>query len=92
MIHWTDIRRGAFALNSKEELVLDAFIKYGNLYQQDVSFNQNSLFGALEDAVQPQTAEVPYVLCCQKLNKEREMIGMYLSAHPMDEFEFEIKI
>jgi len=25
-----------------------------------------------------------------KLNKEREMIGMYLSAHPMDEFEFEM--
>ena len=91
----TDIRREQFfVLNSKEELVLDAFIKYGNLYQQDVSFNQNSLFGALEDAVQITKPEVPYApewSPLVKLNKEREMIGMYLSAHPMDEFEFEIK-
>jgi len=89
-----DIRREQFfTLNSREEQVLDTFMKYGNLYQQDVSFNQNSLFGALEDAVEITKPEVPYTpewSPLVKLNKEREMIGMYLSAHPMDEFEFEL--
>ncbi|MFV0390629.1 MAG: DNA polymerase III subunit alpha [Paludibacteraceae bacterium] len=86
-------REQLFAVNSKEEPVVDTLIKYGNLYQQDVQFNQNSLFGALEDAVEITKPEIPYVgewSSLLKLNREREMIGMYLSAHPMDEFEFEI--
>ena len=89
-----DIKREQFfAINSKEEVVLDSMIKYGNLYQQDTLFNQNSLFGVLEDAVEIAKPEIPYVQEWSplvKLNREREMIGMYLSAHPMDEFEFEL--
>lgn len=89
-----DIKREQFfAINSKEEVVLDSMIRYGNLYQQDSLFNQNSLFGALEDAVEIAKPEIPYVQEWSplvKLNREREMIGMYLSAHPMDEFEFEL--
>ena len=90
----SDIRREQlFALNTKDEQVLETLIKYGNLYQQDVSFNQNSLFGSLEHAIEITKPEIPYVPEWSpliKLNKEREMIGMYLSAHPMDEFEFEM--
>ena len=82
-----------FALNSREELVLETLIKYGNLYQQDMQFNQNSLFGSLDNAIEITKPEIPFVgewSSLVKLNREREMIGMYLSAHPMDEFEFEI--
>ena len=89
-----DIKREQlFALNSKEEQVIESLIKYGNLYQQDKQFNQNSLFGALENAVEITKPEIPYVpewSSLVKLNNERDMIGMYLSAHPMDEFEFEL--
>lgn len=86
-------REQVFALNSKNELVLETLIKYGNLYQQDTLFNQNSLFGSLLDEVEITKPEIPFVpewSSLVKLNREREMIGMYLSAHPMDEFEFEI--
>ncbi len=90
-----DIKREQFfTLNSKEEQVMESLIKYGNLYQQDQQFNQNSLFGALDNAVEVTKPEIPYVpewSSLVKLNREREMIGMYLSAHPMDEFEFEMK-
>lgn len=86
-------REQMFALNSREELVLETLIKYGNLYQQDMQFNQNSLFGSLDNAIEITKPEIPFVgewSSLVKLNREREMIGMYLSAHPMDEFEFEI--
>lgn len=89
-----DIKREQFfAINSKEEQVLESLIKYGNLYQQDTQFNLNSLFGSLDDAIEVTKPEIPYVpewSSLIKLNREREMIGMYLSAHPMDEFEFEM--
>ena len=82
-----------FATNSREEPVIETLIKYGNLFQQDQQFNQNSLFGSLDIAVEIAKPEIPFVpewSSLVKLNREREMIGMYLSAHPMDEFEFEI--
>lgn len=92
---FSDIRREQFFTNnSKEEQVLETLIRYGNLYQQDASFNQNSLFGDLDDTVDIAKPEIPITpewSSLVKLNKEREMIGMYLSAHPMDEFEFEMK-
>lgn len=89
-----DLRREQmFATNSREEPVIETLIKYGNLFQQDQQFNQNSLFGSLDIAVEIAKPEIPFVpewSSLVKLNREREMIGMYLSAHPMDEFEFEI--
>ncbi|VBB47501.1 DNA polymerase III, alpha subunit [uncultured Paludibacter sp.] len=89
-----DIKREQFFTNnSKEEQVLETLLRYGNLYQQDAAFNQNSLFGSLDNSVDIAKPEIPYAnewTGLVKLNKEREMIGMYLSAHPMDEFEFEM--
>lgn len=93
--NFSDIKREQiFAVNSKEEVVVDSLIKYGGLYQQDALFNQNSLFGSMEDAVEISKPEIPFVpewSSLIKLNKERDMIGIYLSAHPMDEFEFEMR-
>ncbi len=92
---FTDIKREQFfAINSKEELVVDSLIKYGNLYRQDALANQNSLFGDLNDSVvitKPEIPNVPAWSNLARLNKEREMIAIYLSAHPMDEYEFELK-
>ncbi len=89
-----DIKREQFfATNSKEELVIDSLIKYSNLYQQDATFNQNSLFGDLSDSIEVTKPEIPAVepwSNLAKLNREREMIAIYLSAHPMDEYEFEL--
>lgn len=90
---FTDIRREQFFIeNSKSEIVLDSIIRYGNKYQNDLAMNQNSLFGDT-NAVEITKPEIPYApewSPLEKLNKERDLIGMYLSAHPLDEFEFEI--
>ncbi|MCE1155855.1 MAG: DNA polymerase III subunit alpha, partial [Bacteroidales bacterium] len=88
-----DIRREQFFVeNSKGEPVLDSIIRYGNKYQMDSAQNQNSLFGGL-DTVEIAKPEIPFARDwspLEKLNKEREYIGMYLSAHPLDDYEFEI--
>lgn len=88
-----DIRREQFFVeNSKGELVLESIIRYGNKFQSDAALAQNSLFGDAE-AVEIAKPEVPFApewSPLEKLNKERDLIGMYLSAHPLDEFELEM--
>ncbi|MDO9153870.1 MAG: DNA polymerase III subunit alpha [Paludibacter sp.] len=90
---FTDIRREQFFVeNSKGELVLDSILRYGSKYQLDASLSFNSLFGD-SDPIEITKPEIPYApewSPLEKLNKERDLIGMYLSAHPLDEFEFEI--
>lgn len=90
---FSDIRREQFFIeNSKSEIVLDTIIRYGNKFQNDQAMNQNSLFGD-SNAIEISKPEIPYApewSPLEKLNKERDLIGMYLSAHPLDEFELEI--
>ena len=86
-------REQLMSFNSKGEQVLETIIRYGNKYQSDKEFNQNSLFGGF-DAVEiqkPELPEAPKWSTLEKLNKEKELIGIYLSDHPLNEYEFELK-
>ena len=90
---FADIRREQlFAENSKGEQVLETILRYGNKFQSDQSMNQNSLFGGTDavDIAKPEIPFVPEWSPLERLNKERDLIGMYISAHPLDEYEFEI--
>lgn len=90
---FTDIKREQFfAENSKGELVIETIIRYGNKFQSDNVMSRNSLFGDME-SIEIAKPEIPHAIAwspLEKLNKEKELIGMYLSAHPLDDFEFEI--
>jgi DNA polymerase III subunit alpha len=90
---FTDIKREQLvAENSKGEQVLESILRYGNKFQTDMAMTKNSLFGGM-DAIEITKPEVPYApewSPLERLNKERDLIGMYLSAHPLDEYEFEI--
>lgn len=90
---FSDIRREQFFVeNSKGEPVLETIIRYGSKFQTDTAMSKNSLFGD-SDAVEIAKPEIPYApewSPLERLNKERDLIGMYLSAHPLDEFELEI--
>lgn len=90
---FADIRREQlFAENSKGEQVLETILRYGNKFQSDQFMNQNSLFGGTDavDIAKPEIPFVPEWSPLERLNKERDLIGMYISAHPLDEYEFEI--
>ncbi len=74
--------------------VLDALMQYGNHYQQDRENSQNSLFGDLAAVIEvrhPELPNVPKWDTIERLNREKDLIGIYLSAHPLDEYEFEVK-
>ena len=84
-------REEFFATNSKGEMFLDTLVRYGQLYQQEKQQAQNSLFGGFDDGVEIATPPVPKTderwSDIEKLNKERDLVGIYLSAHPLDEYK-----
>lgn len=75
---------------SNDEEFVDVLIRYGNKYQQDKYQSMNSLFG--DDTsfmiARPELPLPVHLSDLEKLNKERELIGIYLSAHPLDDYEF----
>ena len=85
------IRREAFfAENAKGEVFLDTLVRYGQNYQTAKSESQNSLFGGFDD-VEIATPPIPKTderwSDIERLNKERDLVGIYLSAHPLDEYK-----
>ncbi len=73
---------------------LELLMNYGNKWQADKAVNSNSLFGDLADAIEikhPDLPQVPRWDTIERLNKEKDLIGIYLSAHPLDEYEFELR-
>jgi DNA polymerase-3 subunit alpha len=72
---------------------LEKAIRYGSKFQENENSSQVSLFG---DASEVQIAE-PQVPPCdewstmEKLAKEKEVVGIYISGHPLDDYKFEMK-
>jgi DNA polymerase-3 subunit alpha len=86
-------RESYFESNAKGDVFLDTLVRYGQLYQLEEQQAQNSLFGGT-DAVDIATPPVPTAepwSSIEKLNKERELVGIYISAHPLDEFKIILK-
>ena len=81
-------REQYFAVNNKGETFLDALLRYGQVFQQEKAQAMNSLFGDMGDVEisRPQAPEAEAWASIEKLNKERELVGIYLSAHPLDEY------
>ena len=83
-------REDFFAQNNKGETFLDLLTRFGQNYQAEKQQAQNSLFGDF-GSVEIQTPAVPKSDIrwsdIERLNKERELVGIYLSAHPLDEFK-----
>ena len=94
---FTDMyREQLFDVNSKGENVLESLMRYGNKFQQDKNLQTNSLFGDLggDFGVEIQHPELPKAArwsTIERLNKEKTLIGIFLSAHPLDEWEFEVR-
>ena len=84
-------REDYFAMNAKGEMFLDTLVRYGQNYQQEKTEMQNSLFGAFGEGVEIAQPPVPKNDVrwsdIERLNKERDLVGIYLSAHPLDEYK-----
>jgi len=81
-------REQFFAPNSKGEIFLESLMRYGNKYQTDKSSAINSLFGGM-NTVAISTPEIPLTEAwnnIERLNKEKDLVGIYLSSHPLDDY------
>ena len=91
----------SFGINRKQFLTpckggdtfIDALIRYGELYKKDALDSAISLFGEVEE-MKPERPEIPPMTgeedILEKLHMEKELVGMYLSSHPLDQYEFEM--
>lgn len=74
------------------QTVLDTIAKFGSNFQDQKSMMSNSLFGETEmpAVAYPPLPNVPEWSLHDLLQKEKEVLGFYLSAHPLDEYKFEM--
>lgn len=83
------IREQYFAANNKGDVFLDILIRFGQQYQMDKSSAANSLFGEMQADIAIVVPPVPQAEAwssIEKLYKEKELVGIYLSAHPLDDY------
>ena len=76
------------------DLFMDTLLKYGELYRKDSMESAISLFGDAEE-LKPERPEIPAMTAeediMEKLKFEKELVGMYLSSHPLDTYTFELE-
>ncbi len=87
------IHRAQYFATGQDGLnTIEKSIRYGNSVQNNESSNSMSLFGAVNEINIPE----PPILACDpwplmhELKEEKELIGIYLSGHPLDPYQLEI--
>ncbi len=82
-----------YVSDEKGATFIEKALKYGNKYQESQNSSQVSLFGEASDIQLPE----PSIPDCETwgtmelLGKEKEVVGIYISAHPLDDFKNELK-
>lgn len=72
---------------------LEKVLRFGSKYQENLNSSQTSLFGEATDEMYQDLSIPP----CEpwtnltRLKKEKEVVGIYISSHPLDDFTFEMK-
>ncbi|PPK88697.1 DNA polymerase III alpha subunit [Neolewinella xylanilytica] len=82
-----------FAPSEKYDSYLEHVTKYANAYQSQLASAASSLFGAIQDEVLPDEPEPPQAnewTLPEKLRREKEVTGIYVSGHPLDGYKLEI--
>ncbi|WP_299985008.1 DNA polymerase III subunit alpha [uncultured Pontibacter sp.] len=72
--------------------LLEKAVRYGNNYQAEQQAAQQSLFGgsAAVASPLPKIPEVQVWTQAEMLRREKEVVGFYISGHPLDQFKMEI--
>jgi len=71
---------------------LEKILKFGSVYQSQASNATNTLFGNMQmpDIIPPKIPACPPFQLVEQLDLERDVTGMYISGHPLDNFKFEL--
>lgn len=85
-----EIRREQFMEPcGKSDTFADVLVRYGTRFQTDRNESQFSLFGDMgmnECVSTPVIPDAPEWSAIDRLNREKELVGIYISAHPLDEY------
>ena len=82
------------APSGKDECFIDSLLRYGDLYKRGAEEDSVSLFGGSEEIKppRPQVPPLPHEVNEDYFrNMEKDLVGMYLSSHPLDRYAFEMK-
>ena len=81
-----------FALDTRGTSFIESIIRYGNNAKTIRQSSSQTLFGESGgfDLIKPEPSLCPDWPKLEKLNREKEVIGIYLSSHPLDDFKLEI--
>jgi DNA polymerase-3 subunit alpha len=81
-----------FALDTRGTSFIESLIRYGNNAKAIKLSSSQTLFGDSGgfDMIKPEPSACPDWPKLEKLNREKEVIGIYLSSHPLDDFQLEI--
>jgi DNA polymerase-3 subunit alpha len=87
------IRAQYFSTDTRGVSFIENLIRFGNNAKAVKNSSQQTLFGESGgfEIVKPEVSVCPDWPKLEKLNREKEVIGIYLSAHPLDEFKLEIE-
>ena len=71
---------------------LEKAIRYGSKFQENENSAQVSLFGETSEVqiAEPQIPPCEEWTTMVKLAREREVVGIYISGHPLDDYRFEM--
>lgn len=88
-------REDFFEKNNKGETFSESVLRYGQLFQQDKQNKSMSLFGE-DDASMTISGRPPIIPALRwvdtvRLEKERELVGTYHSANPLDPYYMELR-
>lgn len=86
------VRREDFKAEDFNPSFSEALIRYGQMYQMSKATQESSLFGEAEtiDTAKPEMPGRPLWPDIERLNYEKDLVGMYLSAHPLDKYYLEL--
>ncbi len=82
-----------FVPSEKYDTLIEHAVRYGQAYQSQKAEAVNSLFGATEEVLIPE----PVIPDCnpwplvELLSREKEVTGIYVSGHPLDDYRLEVK-
>jgi DNA polymerase III subunit alpha len=91
---FTDIHRAQYFFAPPGDVPgLERIIKFGNVYQAQSANATNTLFGDLQmpDIVPPKLSPCEPWPLTEQLDYEKEVTGMFMSGHPLDNFRFEMR-
>ncbi|WP_421762799.1 DNA polymerase III subunit alpha [Ekhidna sp.] len=85
-------RRQYVEPDDENSSLIEKSIRYANRMQEEEASNQSSLFGGASgtDITKPKVGRIEPYGDIEKLNIEKEMVGLYISGHPLNQFKFEM--